>query len=133
MLTLPYETELLTEDFMRDHCLDLAVADERGLLGLRFRPVDRRKSGADIRGTIWVEGDSYQVRRLDFEYVRGGDAFAWGHLDYADVPVGGSAFRMPTGGDLRLDVGLAGLLMAVRDAMARLAFTYRDFEQVKGR
>lgn len=132
LLVLPYEKELLSDEFMRAHCMETEVAQAEGLLGIRFRPVQRRE-GTDVRGTIWVEEGSYQIRRLDVEHLRGGDAFSWMHLDYADVLVGGSAIRLPTGGDLKADLGLAATIMNVRGGTARLAYTYRDVAEVPAR
>lgn len=131
MLTVPYETEILTDEFMRGHCLDAEVADSAGLYGLRYRPVDRREDGADVRGTVWVEGDSYHVRRLEVEYVRRGDPYAWVELDYADVDVAGGRFRLPAGGTARVDVGLlANVVVLVRGGIATLTFSYGQFAPV---
>jgi hypothetical protein len=101
LIALPDERALLADAFLRDHCLETEVAEADGALGLRFRPVKRRREGVDIRGTIWVAADSYQMRRLEFEYVDAGDddPFARSRADFADVPIGGSALRLRTTGD----------------------------------
>jgi hypothetical protein len=44
------------------------VAEEPGAFGLRFQPMDARSSGTDVRGAIWIDTATYQVRRISYEY-----------------------------------------------------------------
>jgi hypothetical protein len=98
VVDLPDERELLGDAFLQDHCLETTVTEGDGALGLRFRPVERRRESVDVRGTIWVEAETYQVRRVEFEYLDDGDPYARATLDYADLSVGGAAIRLPSGG-----------------------------------
>lgn len=66
----PDAAVLLSDDFLDTHCLRLRQgADETaGLLGLEFEPVEAR-GVAEIRGTLWLDPDVSELRRLDYEYV----------------------------------------------------------------
>lgn len=131
-LVVPNEKELLDEAFLREHCLETSVGEADGALGLRFRPAQPRPDLVDIRGTIWVEADTYQIQRLDLEHVRGDRPFAWVRVDYADVVVGESKLRLPSAGSGSVRPrGLNRTL--VTGAAATFTYTYRNFEQVRAR
>lgn len=136
LISLPDERHLLDDAFLRDHCLERTVAEGDGALGLPFRPVRGRREGVDIRGTIWVAADGYQMRRLEFEYVDAGDddPFARSRADYADVAIGGGTLRLRTTGD--------GAIIRPRGVAARAAIrrgtvtftdSYADVQPVGGR
>ena len=131
-ISLPRETELLDDAFLRGHCLETAVAEAGGALGLRFRPVRGRRKNVDIRGTIWVAADSYQIRRLEFEYLKGGDdaPYARSRLEYNDVAVGGSAIRLATRGDGAILRPPGATRALVKGATATFTYTYQDFRPV---
>jgi hypothetical protein len=131
-LVAPNEKELLDDEFLRDHCLETAIAEEEGALGLRFRPVESRRDRVAIRGTIWVDAASYLVRRLEFAYLDGGRPYAEVRLDYGDVAVGGSALRLPTGGRATIRVRGAQAALLSRGE-ATLAYTYGTFEPARDR
>lgn len=134
LIALPRETELLTDDFLRDHCLERQVAEEGGALGLRFRPVRDRRDGADVRGTIWIAADGYQIRRLEFEYVEGGGApFARSRLDYGDVTIAGSTLRLGTGGEGAILRPRGVTRAALRSAATTFTLTYLDARQFGAR
>lgn len=130
LVVLPDEKELLSDEFLTDHCLDTAIEEAEGVFGIHFRPTHRRRDGADVRGTVWVEAGSYQIRRLDVQHLRGNEPFSWIQVDYRDVVVGGSALRLWHSGHGRVTFGLAGLLTS--GATATLRFTYQEFEPVQG-
>jgi hypothetical protein len=135
LIELPDERELLDTEFLRGHCVETAVAEADGALGLRFRPVQPRRDGVDIRGTIWVAADTYQMRRIEFEYVDGGDdaPFARSHADYADVAVGGGALRLRTTGGGAITRVRGPMRAALKRATATFTFTYADVRQVGAR
>ena len=62
---------LLSSVFVEDHCFRLT--DDRkqpALVGLTFEPTpERRKGVAEIRGTLWVDRASSELRRLELRYV----------------------------------------------------------------
>lgn len=104
MIRLPNEKELLDERFLRTHCLERAVAARDGEVGLRFRPVRTVADSIDVRGTVWIDAATYQIRRLDFEHLEGATPFATATLEYEDVPVEGGALRLPVRGRAALRV-----------------------------
>ncbi len=66
----PDEDALLSAAFTRTHCVWLTDArrDAAGtLVGLAFEPLAERRL-PEIRGTIWVDSASSELRRVEFEY-----------------------------------------------------------------
>ena len=61
---------LASSAFVRDHCFELASDrnDHRGLVGLAFEPVADRHV-PDIRGTIWLDATTFELRTVDFTYT----------------------------------------------------------------
>ena len=85
---------LLSEFFLESHCFRPVPSDSgtpAGWVGLGFEPVpDPHKP--DIRGTIWVDRESAELRRLDFAYATmpswAVHATAGGRLEFARLPGG---------------------------------------------
>jgi hypothetical protein len=62
---------LLSSQFVEDHCFRL-VDDRKHktVLGVAFEPTSERKRGVpEIRGTLWVDRASSELRRLEVRYV----------------------------------------------------------------
>jgi hypothetical protein len=59
---------LLSPSFLNDHCFELASASQDEI-GLRFQPGPGRPV-SDVRGTIWVDSRTFELRRLEFGYTR---------------------------------------------------------------
>jgi hypothetical protein len=69
----PDETVLLSDDFAATHCFKV-LRDSRnrsGQIGVAFEPVPRRKQ-SDIRGVLWVDEKSAELRDVRFVYVNAG-------------------------------------------------------------
>lgn len=86
---------LLSEAFFAGHCFQVvppAPDLPAEWLGLSFDP-GTTSQRADIRGVLWLDRGTAQLRRLGFEYTRlpswarGRDGFGW--LEFAPLPVGG--------------------------------------------
>jgi hypothetical protein len=62
---------LLSSEFIEDHCFRLTTDRKRnGVIGIAFEPTPERRRGApEIRGTMWVDRASSELRRLEFQYV----------------------------------------------------------------
>jgi hypothetical protein len=129
-LTLPDEKELLDDGFLVTHCVETPVATVEGTLGLRFRPVDARRKGYAIAGTIWVDSATYLMRRLQLEYQNGERALSTLTLDYADVDVAGSPLRLPSRGAF---VMIPANAPAGSTINGTLAYSYSRFEDVRSR
>ena len=62
---------LLSGTFLRTHCFDVQKGDgdNAGLFGLVFTSAQGRRV-PDITGTLWVDRQSAELRRLQFRYIR---------------------------------------------------------------
>ena len=62
---------LLSASFARDHCFDVANGrgQRAGLTGLVFEPA-RDRDIPDVRGTIWLDARTFELRFVDFAYSR---------------------------------------------------------------
>ena len=62
---------LLSEDFLAQHCFSLRQGRgaEAGLIGLAFEPVPSRRR-PDVRGVLWLDARSSELRHLEWEYTR---------------------------------------------------------------
>jgi hypothetical protein len=131
LLAVPDERQIFDAEFLREHCLESAIIEAEGVLGLRFRPANPRRQGLRIRGTIWMDAHSYLMRRIDVEWLdatrRVGDAT----IDYADITVGGSRLRFPSHGRAALYRFSGPVGLFARSATGTLTYAYRDFEQVR--
>lgn len=65
----PEARTLIAEEFLRTHCFRVRdERTERGRVGLDIEPVPRRFV-PDIKGTLWLDAATGELRRLDFIYV----------------------------------------------------------------
>jgi hypothetical protein len=129
-IVLPDEKYLLDASFLRDHCLETRAEEADGAVALRFRPTGRRRQGVDIRGVIWISADTYQMRRVEFEYLDGTTAYARSWLDYRDVSIGGSPIRLRAEGGGSVEA--RGPLNAiVKGATAKLTISHVDVRPVR--
>lgn len=61
---------LLSNIFVEDHCFRLTTDRKQpALIGMLFEPTPERKKIAEIRGTLWVDRASAELRRLELRYV----------------------------------------------------------------
>jgi hypothetical protein len=68
----PDEAVLLDDAFAASHCLRVIAADpaHAGEVGIGFEPVTpERDSLVEIRGTVWLNGKTLDLRTLDFAYT----------------------------------------------------------------
>jgi hypothetical protein len=85
---------LLSEFFLESHCFRTVPSDPgtpAGWVGLGFEPAPVPHK-PDIRGTMWMDRESAELRRLDFSYETlpswAGHATAGGRLEFASLPGG---------------------------------------------
>lgn len=130
-ITLPDEKEIFDDSFLATHCVETDVAEENGAFGLRFRPLSIRRDIAEVRGQVWVDAKTYQVRRLEVEYQRGDKPFAEAAVDYADVVIGGKPLRLPSTGTAILQPSGAAAVV-VKRATSKFNYAY-DRVEVKAR
>ena len=68
----PDETVLLSDGFARTHCFRVVRdAARTGQLGVAFDPARGRRT-ADIRGVLWVDDKTSELREIVFRYVNAG-------------------------------------------------------------
>jgi hypothetical protein len=63
---------LLSSTFLEDHCFSLTNGDDKRRIGISFEPTRERGAKRDIgeiRGRIWLDRASSELRSLDFRYV----------------------------------------------------------------
>jgi hypothetical protein len=84
---------LLSEAFLRDHCLGVADGrgDREGMVGLTFQPV-RGRPPAEIRGTLWLDAARFELRLVEFVWLNL-------PLELRNERIGGEVhfMRLPTG------------------------------------
>ena len=68
----PDETVLLSEPFAATHCFRVVRQPDRdGQIGVSFEPVPGRQL-ADIKGVLWVDQETSQLREVVFHFVNAG-------------------------------------------------------------
>ncbi len=62
---------LRSDAFLRDHCYTSVNGgrDRRGMVGIAFEPVKTRQL-PDVRGTIWLDAKTFELRLVEFHYTR---------------------------------------------------------------
>lgn len=87
----PDERVLLSEEFAATHCFGVVrQATRPGQIGLVFEPAPGRRR-SDIRGVLWVDEETAELRETVFNYVNAGVATRY-------QPSGFTRFRrMPSG------------------------------------
>jgi protocatechuate 3,4-dioxygenase beta subunit len=108
---------LLSDAFVRDHCFELArpTRARRGLAGISFAPVRSRRL-SDIRGTMWLDERSFELRFVEFRYVNTQqveDSLIGGEVHFAKLPNGAWVvrkwfIRLPSGARVAAPVTVSG-------------------------
>ncbi len=135
---------LVAPAFVGDHCFRLTTSAPTGavsngssgsLVGVAFEPTAERSRVPEIRGTLWVDRATSELRRLEYRYTNLPPAqaeHAGGEMTFVRLPTGGWvvgawSIRMPslvadapTGGAMRR-IGRATVRMAERPATPRVA------------
>lgn len=83
---------LLSAEFLADHCFRIAPESDRSRVGIAFEPTRERRDLPEIRGTLWLDRASSELRRLDFTYDNIDpalmDAGAGGSVEFARLANG---------------------------------------------
>jgi hypothetical protein len=58
---------LLSSAFVEDHCFRLVSDNSR--LGIVFEPAPNRRDVAELRGTLWLDRASSELRNMEFRYA----------------------------------------------------------------
>ncbi|MGH7718355.1 MAG: carboxypeptidase-like regulatory domain-containing protein, partial [Gemmatimonadaceae bacterium] len=84
---------LLSDEFLAGHCLRAVPAskDAPGLVGIGFEPQGRGNL-PDVKGTLWLDEKTFELRHLDFDYVRLAETLppgrAGGRVEFGRLPSG---------------------------------------------
>ncbi|HZI30508.1 MAG TPA: carboxypeptidase-like regulatory domain-containing protein [Gemmatimonadaceae bacterium] len=100
---------LLSATFARDHCFAVAEGrgDQAGWTGISFEPVAGREV-PDVRGTLWLDARTFELRLVEFRYSRlpvaTTNRHIGGEVRFAKLPTGAWIverwfIRMPRYGD----------------------------------
>lgn len=60
---------LLSDEFLEDHCLRIAPSSSDTRLGIEFEPNADRRRFAEIRGTLWLDRATSELRDMEYRYV----------------------------------------------------------------
>jgi hypothetical protein len=60
---------LLSAEFQEDHCFRIAEKSDAAQLGLSFEPTRERKRIPEIKGTVWLDRKTSELRRMEFRYT----------------------------------------------------------------
>jgi hypothetical protein len=67
---MPSAEAFLSDGFIESHCFSIEKNSEHpDWVGLGFRPRRTPKGITDIKGVLWMERESAELRRLEFDYV----------------------------------------------------------------
>jgi hypothetical protein len=86
---------LLSEYFVSTHCFRIGsqARDADWFIAVEFDPASRTKH-VEVRGTLWLDRRTHELRSLDFNYVNlqlpisGADSAAGGHVGFAHLSTG---------------------------------------------
>jgi hypothetical protein len=89
------DAELLTSDrFLTAYCLQLADddPDDPTAIGVRFEPARARRDAVQVRGTLWLDRRTFELRRITYGYRGIEPALAratpGGVIEYTALPGG---------------------------------------------
>ncbi|HEX2076322.1 MAG TPA: carboxypeptidase-like regulatory domain-containing protein [Longimicrobium sp.] len=87
----PDATVLLSDEFQDTHCLYEQERGRRGLVGVAFEPVEGR-TAVDVRGTLWLDARTGELRRVEYEYTGMADGSrrspSGGRVEFQRLPSG---------------------------------------------
>jgi hypothetical protein len=60
---------LASTNFIDDHCFRIVAGRDRAHIGIYFEPTPERKALGDIRGTVFIDRKTSELREMEFAYV----------------------------------------------------------------
>ena len=85
---------LLSDPFLDSHCFRFTVGrgEAEGMVGLGFEPASRRNRNIDISGTLWLDGQTFELRWLQYNYENLdpdiNSSEVGGHVEFQRLPNG---------------------------------------------
>jgi hypothetical protein len=130
------DAELLTSDrFLTAYCLRLAAddADDPTLVGVAFEPARTRRDAIQVRGTVWLDRESLELRRITYGYRGVEPALAratpGGVIEYTALPGG---IRFVSDWSIRMPI-VANVTRIVRDGPILDFVTVSGVQVTRGR
>ncbi len=126
---------LLDETFVIDHCFRMTGGADAARIGIEFEPVPSRRRIADIRGTLWLDRKTSELRAMDFRYVnvsnvtpagRAIERLSGGGMEFAPLRNGNWVI---TRWDIRMPI-LAPVERSQRSSASRLSAIQIDDQRV---
>ncbi len=134
---------LLSNTFVEDHCLRLLTAKDLPHVGIGFEPNATRKDVPEIRGTLWLDRATSELRRLEFRYVNippQQEGIAAGEMDFIRMKTGAWtvsrwSIKMPVIArvEARVALGNRTQVAEIRVAGGELALARRGSDTVWAR
>ena len=134
---------LVSNAFVEDHCFRLTSDRRRAdLVGIAFEPAAERKRVAEIRGTVWLDRATSELRSLDFRYVNVSfdqEDIAGGNMEFVRMADGAWAIsrwniRMPVVEQfVRRGFGAGTRVAEIRVAGGELALARRGADTLWSR
>ena len=134
---------LLSSTFVEDHCIHLITAKDMPSVGIGFEPNANRKDFPEIRGTLWLDRATSELRRLEFKYANipaQQEGIAAGEMDFIRMKNGAWAvsrwsIKMPVIArvDARIMYGQRTQVAEIRVAGGELAMARRGSDTVWSR
>jgi hypothetical protein len=92
---VPDGTEILDPAFLRRHCLDSGFEAAGDVWEFDFRPVRPDPSRFELRGTVRIDRQTFELRAMELEYMKGAEPFLKATIDFRDARVPGGKLRLP--------------------------------------
>ena len=122
---------LLSDQFLAEHCFRIAPGSDRARIGLAFEPTRERRDLGEIRGTLWLDRATSELRRLEFRYVNITDelmdAGAGGLVEFAHLASGAWVVSR---WNIRMPV-VVQRYEAASGVRSRARVAYRDVTEVR--
>jgi hypothetical protein len=130
------DAELLTSDrFLTAYCLRLAAddADDPSIVGVAFEPARTRRDAIQVRGTVWLDRETLELRRITYGYRGVEPALAratpGGVIEYAVLPGG---IRFVSDWSIRMPI-VSNVTRIVRDGPVLDYVTVSGVQVTRGR
>jgi hypothetical protein len=60
---------LASDEFLLSHCLRLASDSDSSRIGIAFEPMRTRRGVADVKGTLWLDRSTAELRQVEFQFT----------------------------------------------------------------
>ncbi len=133
----PDATVILSPEFVDSHCFGVTRSerDHQGEIGLTFQPTSRQNRIADVRGTLWLDRSTSELRTLEWAYTHIADAAeaagAGGRISFAQLRSGAWvvtewSLRMPVVTEQRATDAYSSTLRSMPQRIEHVVHTIQE-------